>query len=109
MFRFAQHDRGEDSQAVARWWDFNDRFKSRLRIRALLTLFIATAAVFSVLPLLHYFRGGHLLITNFGTTPANRCSLEMKFISFARGSTISCIRCPAHFSLRARACLARED
>src|SRR5204862_1799333 len=60
MFRFAQHDRGEDSQAVARWWDFNDRFKSRLRIRVLLTLFIATAAVFSVLPLLHYFRGGHL-------------------------------------------------
>src|SRR5438105_10935052 len=60
MFRFAQHDRGEDSQAVARWWDFNDRFKSRLRIRALLTLFIAAAAVFSVLPLLHYFRGGHL-------------------------------------------------
>ena len=60
MFRFAQHDRGEDSQAVARWWDFNDRFKNRLRIRALLTLFIATAAVFSVLPLLHYFRGGHL-------------------------------------------------
>src|SRR5437763_1610045 len=60
MFRFAQHDRGEDSQAVARWWDFNDRFKSRLRIRALLTLFIAAATVFSVLPLLHYFRGGHL-------------------------------------------------
>src|SRR5438067_5978244 len=60
MFRFAQHDRGEDSQAVARWWDFNDRFKSRLRIRALLTLFTAAATVFSVLPLLHYFRGGHL-------------------------------------------------
>src|SRR5437763_2996227 len=60
MFRFAQHDRGEDSQAVARSWDFNDRFKSRLRIRALLTLFIAAATVFSVLPLLHYFRGGHL-------------------------------------------------
>src|SRR5438067_8971402 len=60
MFSFAQHDRGEDSQAVARSWDFNDRFKSRLRIRALLTLFIAAATVFSVLPLLHYFRGGHL-------------------------------------------------
>src|SRR5262249_54061673 len=58
MFRFAQLDRGEDSQAVARWWDFNDRFKSRLRIRALLTLFIAAATVFSVLPLLHY--SGHL-------------------------------------------------
>jgi Glycosyltransferase family 87 len=60
MFRFAQHDRGEDSQAVARSWDFNDRFKSRLRIRALLALFIAAATVFSVLPLWHYFRGGHL-------------------------------------------------
>src|SRR5437763_11356829 len=57
MFRFAQHDRGEDSQAVARWWDFNDRFKSRLRIRALLTLFIAAATVFSALPLLRYFYG----------------------------------------------------
>src|SRR5438477_7697335 len=60
MFRFAQHDRGEDSQAVARWWDFNDRFKNRFRIRALLTLFIAAATVFSGLPLWHYFRGGHL-------------------------------------------------
>jgi hypothetical protein len=60
MFRFAQHDRDEDSQAVASWWDFNDRFKSRLRIRALLTLFIAAATVFSVLPVWHYFRGGHL-------------------------------------------------
>src|ERR1043166_1450585 len=59
MFRFAQHDKGEDSRAVARWWDFNDRFNIRLRIRALLTLFIAAAAVFSVLPLWHYFRGGH--------------------------------------------------
>jgi len=60
MFRFAQHDRGEDFQAVARWWDFNDRFKNRLRIRALMTLFIAAATVFSVLPLFHYFCGGHL-------------------------------------------------
>ena len=58
MFRFAQHDRGEDSQAVARWGDFNDRFKNRLR--ALLTLFMVTATVFAALPLLHYFRGGHL-------------------------------------------------
>src|ERR1700756_2008963 len=60
MFRFAQHGRGEDSQGVASWWDFNDRFKSRLRIRALLTLFMVTATVFSALPLLHCFRGGHL-------------------------------------------------
>ena len=60
MFRFAQHDTGEDSQSVARWGDFNDRFKNRIRIGALLTLFIAAAAVFSVLPLWHYFRGGHL-------------------------------------------------
>ena len=60
MFRFAQHDRGEDSQAVARSLNLNDPFNSRVGLRALLWVFIAVAAVFSLLPLWHYFRGGHL-------------------------------------------------
>jgi hypothetical protein len=36
------------------------RLNSPPGLRALLLIFIAAAAVFSVLPLLHYFRGGHL-------------------------------------------------
>ena len=60
MFRFAQHDRREDSQAAASLSNFNDRFNSQLGLGAVLVVFIAAAAVFSALPLWHYFRGGHL-------------------------------------------------
>jgi hypothetical protein len=57
MFRFAQHDRCEDSAAIALWPAFNRRFNSALGVRALLVVFILTATVFSVLPILRYLRG----------------------------------------------------
>ena len=49
-----------ESAAAARWAAFNRRVNSSNGLRALLLIFIVVAAVFSVLPLLHYFRGGHL-------------------------------------------------
>ena len=45
---------------LADWSAFNRRLKNRAGRRALLLTFIAAAAVFSGLPLWHYFRGGHL-------------------------------------------------
>jgi len=57
MFRFAQHDRREDSQAVTWWSKFNRRLNSPLGLRTLLVVFIVTATVFSSLPLLRYLRG----------------------------------------------------
>jgi hypothetical protein len=58
MFRVAQHDRGEDFQAVTRWSRFNRRFNTAAGLRASLVLFIVAATLFSVLPLLRYLRGG---------------------------------------------------
>jgi Glycosyltransferase family 87 len=57
MFRFAQHDRLRTSQAVTWWSKFNRGFSSPLGIRALLVVFVVTTSVFSILPLLRYFRG----------------------------------------------------
>src|SRR6266478_893715 len=57
MFRFAQHDRCEDSPAMALWTTFNRRFNNSLGFRVSLWAFVVTAIVFSVLPLLRYFRG----------------------------------------------------
>jgi hypothetical protein len=39
---------------------FNQRLNSQPGLRILLLIFISAATVFSALPLLHYFRGGHL-------------------------------------------------
>ena len=57
MFHFAQHDSREDSPAMALWPAFNHRFNNRVMLRALLWAFVVTATIFSVLPLLRYFRG----------------------------------------------------
>src|SRR5438874_3818750 len=55
--RFAQHDRSEDSQAMTRRSNLKRRLNSSADLRVLLLLFVATAVVFSALPLLRYFRG----------------------------------------------------
>src|SRR6266478_7831794 len=57
MFRFAQHDRCEDSPAMALWTTFNRRFNNSLGFRVSLWAFVVTATVFSALPLLRYLRG----------------------------------------------------
>src|SRR6266498_1458548 len=57
MFRFAQHGRCENSAAMALWSTFNRRFNSALGFRVLLWVFVVTATVFSVLPLIRYLRG----------------------------------------------------
>src|SRR6266550_456290 len=55
--RFAQHDRSEDSQAMTWRSNLKRRLNSSADLRVLLLLFVATAVVFSALPLLRYFRG----------------------------------------------------
>src|SRR5947207_3419674 len=55
--RFAQHDTSEDSQAMTRRSNLKRRLNSSADLRVLLLLFVATAVVFSALPLLRYFRG----------------------------------------------------
>src|SRR5919197_3115777 len=57
MFRFAQHDKRGDSQAVRWWSNLNWRLHSPAGPRALLVIFIVTATIFSALPLLRYLRG----------------------------------------------------
>jgi hypothetical protein len=57
MFRFAQHDKREDSSTMASWSTLNRRINSPSALRALLWAFVVTAIVFSALPLLRYFRG----------------------------------------------------
>jgi hypothetical protein len=55
--RFAQHDRGEDSQAMTWRSNFKRRLNSSADLRMLLLLFVVTAIAFSALPLLRYLRG----------------------------------------------------
>src|SRR6266496_2329685 len=55
--RFAQHDRGEDSQAMTWRSNLKRRLNSSADLRVLLLLFVVTAIVFSAFPLLRYFRG----------------------------------------------------
>src|SRR5580765_5553736 len=57
MFRFTQHDRREDSPAIALWLILNRRFNDPNGLLGLAWIFLVTAIVFSVLPLLRYFRG----------------------------------------------------
>src|SRR6267143_2643513 len=57
MFRFTQHDRREDSPAIALWLTLNRRFNNPNGLLGLAWIFLVTAIVFSVLPLLRYFRG----------------------------------------------------
>src|SRR5262249_21753248 len=57
MFRFAQHDRREDSPAMALRSPLNRRLICPVAPRALVLLFVLTATAFSVLPLLRYVRG----------------------------------------------------
>jgi hypothetical protein len=57
MFRFAQHDRHEESSDVACWSTVHRRLNTPARRRGLLWAFAVTAVVFSVLPLLRYLRG----------------------------------------------------
>src|SRR5262249_29210090 len=57
MFRFAQHDRREDSPAMALRSPLNRRLICPVAPRALVLLFVLTATAFSVLPLLRYLRG----------------------------------------------------
>jgi hypothetical protein len=49
-----------ESAAAAMWATFNRRVDSSTGLRVSLVIFIAAATVFSALPVLHYFRGGHL-------------------------------------------------
>jgi hypothetical protein len=56
MFRFAQHDKREDSSAVA-WSTVNRRLNTPPGLRGLLWAFIVAAIVFSALPVLRYLRG----------------------------------------------------
>jgi Glycosyltransferase family 87 len=58
MFRFAQHDKGPGSSAVACLSKVNRLLATRGALRALLFVFIVTALVFSALPFLRYLRGG---------------------------------------------------
>src|SRR6266496_5044232 len=57
MFRFAQHDKREDSSTVTLWSTLDRRFKSPVPPHGLLWTFIAIATVFSALPLLRSLRG----------------------------------------------------
>ena len=57
MFRFAQHDKREDSSAVASWSTVNRRLNTPPGLRGLLWAFIVAAIVFSALPVLRYLRG----------------------------------------------------
>jgi Glycosyltransferase family 87 len=56
MFRVPQHDRDEDWQAGPWWSNLNPPLNSPV-LRALLLVFIVTATLFSVLPLVRYVRG----------------------------------------------------
>src|SRR5438477_7011504 len=60
MFRSTQHSRG-DGSAVAWWSILNRRFNSPAAVCALLLIFIATAIVFSSLPVLRCLRGRTLM------------------------------------------------
>src|SRR5438552_15885171 len=55
--RFTQHDRSEGSQAMTWRSNLKRRLNSSADLRVLLLLFVATAVVFSALPLLRYSRG----------------------------------------------------
>src|SRR5437763_2693352 len=57
MFRFAQHDKPEESSAVARRSNVHRRLNTPAGWRGLLWAFVVTAIVFSALPLLRYLRG----------------------------------------------------
>jgi hypothetical protein len=57
MFCFAQHDKREDFPAMALWSALNRRFNSTAALQGLFWVFVVTATVFSVIPLLRYFRG----------------------------------------------------
>jgi Glycosyltransferase family 87 len=57
MFRFAQRDKCEGSLRMASSSSLHRRFNSPVGDRALLIVFIATAIVFSALPLLRYLSG----------------------------------------------------
>src|SRR5215475_10305717 len=58
MFRFAQHDRRSDARIMTSWSPLDQRSKRPATWpRVLVWLFIVTATVFSVLPLLRYLRG----------------------------------------------------
>src|SRR5207247_3841666 len=57
MFRFAQHDKPEESSAVARRSNVHRRLNTPAGRRGLLWAFVVTAIVFSALPLLRYLRG----------------------------------------------------
>ena len=76
----------------------NRRFASSLGMRVFLPSRCSAASV-AVLS----------WITSFGTTPADICWPTMKFISSGPGSMISCIRRPAPFFSRERACLGSVD
>src|SRR5436309_5551332 len=56
MFRFAQHDKPEESSALARRSNVHRRLNNSLGFRVSLWAFVAAATVFSALPLLRYFR-----------------------------------------------------
>jgi hypothetical protein len=57
MFRFAQHDKREDSLTMTLWSTLKRRFNGPVARRGLLWVFIVTATIFSALPILRYFRG----------------------------------------------------
>src|SRR5207247_2732022 len=57
MFRFAQHDKPEESSALARRSNVHRRLHTPAGRRGLLWAFVVTAIVFSALPLLRYLRG----------------------------------------------------
>src|SRR5947207_5056625 len=57
MFRFAQHDKPEESSALARRSNVHRRLNTPARRRGLLWPFVVPAIVFSALPLLRYLRG----------------------------------------------------
>src|SRR5213080_4068464 len=57
MFRFAQHDKPEESSAVARRSNVHRRLNTPAGRRGLLWAFVVTAIVFCALPLLRYLRG----------------------------------------------------
>jgi hypothetical protein len=57
MFRFAQHDKDDDSKGARCWSKLDRRLNSPGAIRALLVVFLAAATVFSAFPILRYLRG----------------------------------------------------
>src|SRR5436309_2225575 len=57
MFRFAQHDKPEESSALARRSNVHRRLNTPAGRRGLLWAFVVTAIVISALPLLRYLRG----------------------------------------------------